>query len=343
MRQIVGDVPLGGSPFPPIAEYAFLSDCEVTALVAPSGSVEWLCLPRMDGPSVFGSMLDRDAGHFKLSPSATTVPAGRRYLPGTMVLETTWGTPTGWVVVRDVLLVGHWHHDAERSRTQRRAPTDYEADRVLLRSIRCVNGSVEMVLDCDPRPGYGTRRCAWEYVEDGYHKARATADGESPALTLTSDLRLGFEGGSARARTTMHDGDVAYVALSWGEQAGPESYDGAYERLVGTADYWHEWLSRGVFPDHPWRQYLQRSALTLKGLSYAPTGAMIAAATTSLPETPHGARNWDYRYSWIRDSTFMLWGLYTLGFDWEANDFFYFIADVAGGEDEMQVMYVIVG
>jgi alpha,alpha-trehalase len=343
VKQVVGDVALGGSPFPPIAEYAFLSDCEVTALVAPSGSVEWLCLPRMDGPSVFGSMLDRDAGHFKLSPSSTAVPAGRRYLPGTMVLETTWGTPTGWVVVRDVLLVGRWHHDAERSGTQRRAPTDYEADRVLLRSIRCVNGSVEMVLDCDPRPGYGTRRCAWEYVEDGYHKARATADGESPALALTSDLRLGFEGGSARARTTMHDGDSAYVALSWGERGGPESYDGAYERLVGTADYWHEWLSRGVFPDHPWRQYLQRSALTLKGLSYAPTGAMIAAATTSLPETPHGARNWDYRYSWIRDSTFMLWGLYTLGFDWEANDFFYFIADVAATDDDLQVMYGIGG
>ena len=98
-----------------------------------------------------------------------------------------------------------------------------------------------------------------------------------------------------------------------------------------TADYWHEWLAHGDFPDHPWRPYLQRSALTLKGLSYAPTGAMVAAATTSLPETPRGERNWDYRYSWIRDSTFMLWGLYTLGFDWEANDFFYFIADVAGG------------
>ena len=109
--------------------------------------------------------------------------------------------------------------------------------------------------------------------------------------------------------------------------------------LVRTADFWHEWLSRGEFPDHPWRTYLQRSALTLKGLTYAPTGAMIAAATTSLPETPGGERNWDYRYSWIRDSTFMLWGLYTLGFDWEANDFFYFIQDVASGDEDLQVMY----
>src|ERR1700730_9414135 len=105
MRQLSGDGPLGGRPFPPIAEYAFLSDCEATALVAPSGNVEWMCLPRMDGPSIFGAMLDRDAGGFKLAPTNVTVPAGRRYLPGTMVLETTWGTRTGWVIVRDVLLI----------------------------------------------------------------------------------------------------------------------------------------------------------------------------------------------------------------------------------------------
>ena len=111
-----------------------------------------------------------------------------------------------------------------------------------------------------------------------------------------------------------------------------------------TAHHWQHWLDHGEFPDHPWRTYLQRSALTLKGLSYAPTGALVAAATTSLPETPGGERNWDYRYTWIRDSTFTLWGLYTLGFDWEANDFFYFIADVAEAEEgQLQIMYGIDG
>jgi GH15 family glucan-1,4-alpha-glucosidase len=117
-----GAVPLS-SPFPPIADYAFLSDCETTALVAPSGAVEWMCLPRMDGPSLFGAMLDRGAGAFRFGPSDTTVPAARRYLPGTMVLETTWGTPVGWLIVRDMLLIGPWHHDTERSHTHRRSPT----------------------------------------------------------------------------------------------------------------------------------------------------------------------------------------------------------------------------
>jgi GH15 family glucan-1,4-alpha-glucosidase len=344
MRHVVGDVPLGGSPFPPIADYAFLSDCEVCALVAPSGNVEWMCLPRFDGPSIFGAMLDRDAGGFRLAPVDTAVPAGQRYLPGTMVLETTWGTRTGWVIVRDVLLIGPWHHDDERSNTHRRSPTDNDADHVLLRTMRCVNGRVEMHMECEPRVDYGRKGVVWEYAGAGYGKAVATAEDEDLQLTLATDLRIGFEGGRARARTTLRDGDTAFIALSWTEHGGPETYDDAYHRLVFTADYWHEWLSHGEFPDHPWRTYLQRSALTLKGLTYAPTGAMVAAATTSLPETPGGERNWDYRYAWIRDSTFMLWGLYTLGFDEEANDFFYFIRDVASKTDgEMQIMYGIGG
>jgi GH15 family glucan-1,4-alpha-glucosidase len=344
MRQVVGDVPLGGSPYPPIADYAFLSDCETCALVAPSSNVEWMCLPRFDSPSIFGGVLDRDAGTFRLAPVDTSVPAGRRYLPGTMVLETTWGTRTGWIIVRDVLLIGPWHHENDRSHTHRRSPTDNDADHVLLRTLRCVNGRVEMHMECEPRVDYGRKQVTWEYDGPGYGVAVGQAPDEELRLTLTTDLRIGFEGGRARARTTLRDGDTAFIALSWSEHGAPTTYDDAYHRLVYTADYWHEWLSHGDFPDHPWRTYLQRSALTLKGLTYAPTGAMVAAATTSLPETPGGERNWDYRYSWIRDSTFMLWGLYTLGFDDEANDFFYFIRDVASqAEGPLQIMYGIGG
>ena len=134
------------------------------------------------------------------------------------------------------------------------------------------------------------------------------------------------------------------MAVAWSEHPAPKSYEEAYDRLVWTAHHWQHWLDHGQFPDHPWRTHLQRAALTLKGLSYAPTGALVAAATTSLPETPGGERNWDYRFTWIRDATFMLWGLYTLGFDWEANDFFYFIADVAEAEaNQLQIMYGIDG
>ena len=334
------------SPFPPIADYAFLSDCESCALVAPNGSVEWLCLPRMDSPSVFGAILDRDAGHFRLSPADVSVPAARRYLPGTMVLETSWGTSSGWVIVRDVLLIGPWHHETERSHTHRRSPTDYDADHVLLRMIRCVNGEVQVNLDCEPVFDYGRVRGEWEYTGPGYHEGVCRAPGSEHdiEMKLTTDMRIGFEGPRATARTLIKEGQTLFAALAWSEHAAPQTYDEAYDRLVWTAHHWQHWLDRGQFPDHPWRAHLQRSALTLKGLSYAPTGAMLAAATTSLPETPGGERNWDYRFSWIRDSTFMLWGLYSLGFDWEANDFFYFIADVAESEEgQLQIMYGIDG
>jgi GH15 family glucan-1,4-alpha-glucosidase len=332
------------SPFPPIADYAFLSDCETQALVAPSGNVEWLCLPRVDSPSVFGAILDRDAGYFRLGPADRVVPAARRYLPGTMILETSWGTPTGWIIVRDVLLIGPWHHEGqELSGTHRRAPTDYDASHVLLRTVRCVNGEVQVVLDCEPRFDYGRRQARWSYADRGYHRGVARVEGESLELTLSTDMRIGFEGGRAIARTLLKAGDLRFCALSWSEHEPPGSYEDAYERLVWTAHHWQHWLARGDFPDHPWRHYLERSALTLKGLTYAPTGALIAAATTSLPESPGGERNWDYRYSWVRDSAFALWGLYTLGFDWEANDFFWFIADAVEREPDLQVMYGVGG
>ncbi|MGH2885324.1 MAG: glycoside hydrolase family 15 protein, partial [Solirubrobacteraceae bacterium] len=146
------------------------------------------------------------------------------------------------------------------------------------------------------------------------------------------------------ARTTLREGEVAFAALGWSKHAMPADYAQAAARLARTQRFWQEWLAHGTFPDHPWRTFLQRSALTLKGLTYGPSGALIAAATTSLPEAPGGDRNWDYRYSWIRDSTFTLWALYSLGFEEEANDFFYFVADMAEAEEgQLQIMYGIGG
>jgi len=336
------EIARGGSSFPPIAEYGFLSDGETTALVAPSGNVEWLCLPRMDSPSVFASILDRDAGGFRIGPADTMVPVARRYLPGTMVLETSWEEHGGWIVVREALLIGPWHHDHDRSHTHRRAPTDYDADHVLLRSVRCLNGEVQTVLDCEPMFDYGRLQAEWCYTDKAYNQALASAEGVDLQLLLTSDFPLGFEGGRATARTLLREGDARYCALSWTEHAPPATYDEARRRRVWATHHWQHWLARGKFPDHRWRPHLERSALTLKGLTFAPTGALVAAATTSLPETPGGERNWDYRFSWIRDSTFALWALYTLGFDWEASDFFWFLMDAAERAD-LQIMYGVGG
>jgi GH15 family glucan-1,4-alpha-glucosidase len=343
------------SAFPPIGDYAFLSDCEVNALVAPSGKVEWMCLPRPDSPSVFAAILDRGAGGFRFGPSSIAVPAGRRYLPGTMVLETTWRTRTGWLIVRDALCIGPWYHDQRRSGTHRRPPTDHEAEHILLRTARCVVGSVELSLDCSPVFDYGRTAARWEYSGQDYGEAIATGGASDVPLRLVTDLRVGFEGPGAHATKTLQQGERAFVALCWprsqysaskeywAEHLPPATAEEAFSRIERTADFWREWINGGEFPEHPWQSYLERSALTLKGLTYRPTGALLAAATTSLPETIGGQRNWDYRYSWVRDGTFMLWSLYTLGFPREANDFLAFLAKVAPANEDLQVMYGIGG
>jgi GH15 family glucan-1,4-alpha-glucosidase len=330
--------------FPPIADYAYLSDCEVGALVAPSGNVEWMCPPKFDAPSVFGAILDRDAGRFRLSPADVTVPASRRYLPGTMILETTWMTRTGWLLVYDFLAVGPWHHEEEREHKHRRAPADYEAEDCFVRIASCVQGLIDLNLECAPQFDYAQKEGQWEYTGPGYSEAAATAEGERLRLLLNTSLRVGFEGRLAAARTTLRENQSAYAALTWSDsRRGPETTDEAYEWMHRTANFWREWLNQGTFPDHRWRSYLERSAMALKGMSYSPTGAVIAAPTTSLPREPGGERNWDSRYVFLRDAAFTLWALYSLDFDWEADDFFYFLADQAEADGTLQNIYPVAG
>jgi GH15 family glucan-1,4-alpha-glucosidase len=326
--------------FPPIADYAFLSDCETCALVSPGGNVEWMCLPRPDSPSVFGAMLDRSAGVFGLSPEEVSVPSQRRYLPGSMVLETTWHTPTGWVTVHDCLVVGPFE-GGDRTEHYRRPPGDFTAKGILLRVATCLDGDVEMLLTCLPVFDYGRESGEWSYDGDGYSSAVVHSPRFESGIRLTSNIQLGLVAARAYGRTQLRQGNSLFAALSW-HDVRIEGMDDAHAGAWTTADSWREWLNGGTFPDHPWRSYLERSALTLKGLSHAPTGAVLAAATTSLPETPGGERNWDYRYTWIRDSAFMLWGLFTLGFDWEAFEFYAFVVESVGTED-IQIMYGIDG
>jgi GH15 family glucan-1,4-alpha-glucosidase len=334
-----------GNRFPPIAEYGFLSDCENSCLVAPDGSVEWLCLPRPDAPSVFGTMLDRGAGLFRFGPSNTHVPHQRRYLPGTMVIETTWHTPTGWLTVEDLMVILPLEEGARRL-DWTRPPGDSAATGTLLRIARCQRGNVEILANAVPLFEYGTATGTWEYDGDGYGAVTVHPPAGDPKLTITSSLRLGLTGARCYGRTNLAAGEEAFVAVSWGDRA-PVSIEDARSQRDQTVTYWLDWLSTGRFPDHPWRSYMERSALTLKGLSYAPTGAVMAAATTSLPETPGGSRNWDYRYTWIRDSSFMLRSLYRLGFEWEALEYFAFVLEAVAGSRkdgwDLQIMYGIGG
>ena len=329
------------SPFTPIADYAFLSDCHTGALVAPDGTIDWLCIPRFDSPSVFGSLLDRGAGAFRLGPFGINVPSGRHYEPGTNTLLTTWNTPSGWATVSDALTMGPRRgEDAITPHT--RPPTDEDADHVLVRTVKCIEGSVEVELVCEPGFDFGRVLADWSLTPDRH---RADATGGDQTMRLQTDMLLGIEANRVRARHVLREGEELFCALSWDEQAPtPATVDEANALLRATRRFWRHWLSRARIPDHELRALIQRSALTIKGLTYMPTGATVAALTTSLPETPGGERNWDYRYTWIRDSTFTLQALHYLDLDWEADEFMQFIADLERNDDGgLQIMYGIDG
>ena len=328
------------SPFPPIANYAFLSNCHTGALVAPDGAVDWLCVPRFDSPSVFGSLLDRQGGNFRLAPFGLNVPNARVYEPGTNTLLTTWHTPTGWIMVRDALTMGPRTHEDEVT-PHTRPPTDEDGDHMLVRTVLCLDGTVEVELVCEPVFDYGRTPAEWSLIDA--HTADATGAGQT--IRLKSDLALGVEGDWVRARHDLTKGEQIYCSLSWADELeSPENVDQATGRLAATASFWRSWLGRARIPDHRFREAIQRSALAIKGLTYMPTGATVAAGTTSLPETPGGERNWDYRFTWMRDSTFTLQALHYLNLDWEAEEFMQFVADLEPNEDgALQIMYGIDG
>ena len=257
------------SPFTPIADYAFLSDCHTGALVAPDGTIDWLCVPRFDAPSVFGSMLDRQAGGFRLGAYGVTVPATRRYEPGTNVLVTTWNTPGGWIEVRDALVVGpRGRPDTITPHT--RPPADDDAAHALVRTVTCLDGAVEVELLCEPVFDYGREDAAWTLDEAAQC---ADATGAGVTVRLRTDMALGVEGGRVRARHVLRAGERAFCALSWAEGlAAPADADEADAMLTATAEFWRTWLDRARPIDHRWREPIERSALTIKGLTFMPTG-----------------------------------------------------------------------
>jgi alpha,alpha-trehalase len=343
MRQTVGlpQSEAAQSPFTPIAHYGFLSNCHTGALVAPDGTVDWLCVPRFDSPSVFGALLDRSGGGFRFGPFGINVPRARIYEPGTNTLVSSWKTATGWVVVREALTMGP--RRAEDTVTPHtRPPADEDAEHALVRVATCIEGTVEIDLVCEPVFEYGSVPAEWTLSAD---RQQALANGAGQAIELRTDMLLGIEGGRARARHVLRAGETAYCALGWSEQAHlPSTVEEASEQLEATTHFWRNWLAQAAIPDHELGPLIERSALTIKGLTYMPTGAAVAALTTSLPETPGGERNWDYRYTWIRDSTFLLRALHYMLLDWEADEFMQFMADLDRNDDGgLQIMYGIDG
>ena len=353
--------PRADSDFPPIADYGFLSDCHTGALVASDGAIEWMCLPHFDSPSVFGALLDRGAGRWRVGPYGLYVPAGRRYIPGTNIIETTWMTPQGWLRVVDALTIGPWH-DNKHGSSHTRPPTDYDGEHLLVRLIECIQGEVQVEIVCEPMLDYGSKPARWNLVQSGQEDGVCLLDAvsemdmsddvldelsqeETVGIRLFSDIRMGIEGNRAHGRHTMSEGEKRFCALSWTEErGGPRTVGEAEGHVERTSHFWRTWLSEGTYPDHPWRFHLQRSALVLKGLTFMPTGALVAAPTTSLPETPQGERNWDYRFCWMRDASFTLWALHALGLNWEADDFIQYVADMKRNDDgSLQIMYGIKG
>ena len=320
----------------PIAEYALLSDCRSAALVSKDGSVDWLCFPRFDSPSVFGRLLDARAGHWSIRPIGDA-EATRRYVEDTMVLETTFRTATGTVVLADALAVG---------RNERGHELGAGAPSVLMRRVSGVTGDVELELEYAPRPEYGLIYPVLNPVDGG-----VTARGGADVLALSSPVPVEIDELVARARFTVRGGETIAFALghatSSQERPGLWSQDEIAGRLDDTKRAWHTWSELHQSYDGPWEELVHHSGRVLYALTYFPTGAICAAPTTSLPETPGGTRNWDYRFSWVRDASFTLQALWVAACPDEADKFFDFMASAAASQvrrgTDLQIMFGIGG
>jgi GH15 family glucan-1,4-alpha-glucosidase len=297
-----------------IEDYGFLSDCRSAALIDRDGSVDWLCWPRFDSPSLFGRILDAQrGGSFAITPTAPFSSA-RRYVPRTNVLQTTFHTNTGVARIHDWLDIG--------------------PRQALCRLVECLEGDVELSVACEPRPSYATLGPG-RWTE---HAGRL----ECPA---GGDDRLILRGlHSPRETFTLSAGEARSISLGWNQSGPPD----LFAALQHTIRFWQDWAGGLVIPDGIDPElcaHVERSALTLKGLQYRPTGAFVAAPTTSLPETIGGDRNWDYRFCWLRDAAFTLYGLRATGKTDEAEAWLSWIDEIVAEQEspELQIAYAIDG
>ncbi len=319
-----------------IADHALLSDCHCAALVSREGSVEWLCFPRFDSPSVFGRLLDDQAGHWSIRP-AGDFRATRRYLDKTMVLETTFSTSAGSVSIVDALALGAGERGHELGGG---------APGLLIRQVSGVTGRVELELEYVPRTEYGL---IWPLLSqvDGGISGRGGAD----ITLLSAPVALEIGAGTASGRFSVTAGEQVAFGLHYGQLGGrpPRLWDQEElgGRLADTLAAWRSWADIHQNYEGPWHELVHHSGRVLQALTYFPTGAIIAAPTTSLPETPGGSRNWDYRYSWVRDASFTMDALWVAACPDEAQKFFGYLSTAAATSlhrgTDLQIMFGVGG
>jgi GH15 family glucan-1,4-alpha-glucosidase len=316
--------------YPPISDYALISDCHSGALVSKDGSIDWCTFHRFEARPVFGRILDwAKAGFFRIAPLDDDYESTRRYLPGTNVLETTFRAPGGVLVVTDFFVYqvdsGHPEHQ-------------------LIRIARCDEGEVAVKVKFVPRFDYGLTTPRLETLADDLVVAYGGAD----ALVLQSELPFGHaELSATQGNRTLRAGEEAFVILTYQlpHELEPRrlSREEVHAKLELTCSTWAAWADRCTY-EGPYREQVVRSALVLKGLTNAPTGSIVAAATTSLPEEIGGERNWDYRFSWLRDSALTLNALFALGYNEEAQAYVDWLKrTTAGRASELQIMYGVGG
>src|SRR4051795_2764149 len=286
--------------FTPIGEYGLLADCNSAALVGRDGSIDWLCLPRYDSDAIFARILDPDGGHWSIRPVGE-YRVERRYVPGSLVIETTFTTATGVVRMRDAMAFasGQRGHDL-----------GYDAPHEVLRAVEGVSGSVELVMELVPRPEYGLVRPLIRVVDGG-----AKTFGGPNRIEVASSVPLELRDAGLHAAFAVGAGERLGFAMVWAppehrDPPRPTAPDAVAARVDDVVEAWRSWEAEHDVYSGPHRELVRHSARVLKGLTYRPTGAIVAAPTTSLPETVGGERNWDYRYAWIRDASLTMEALY---------------------------------
>jgi GH15 family glucan-1,4-alpha-glucosidase len=321
----------------PIADYALLSDRHSAALVSRNGSIDWLCMPRFDSSSVFARVLGDDAGHWSIQAAGTT-EVSRRYLDRTMVIETTFRTSTGVLTVVDALAMGDGNRGHELGSN---------SPHLLLRRAKCIAGEVEVEVEYSPRPEYGLIYPLMSAVEGGVH-----AVGGADILVLSCPPPMHVAESSAHAHSILSAGQSLGFALHHGMRAERGvarvwRQDEIADRLTDTISAWTSWSELHQSYEGPWRELVHQSGRVLQALSFQPTGAICAAATTSLPEIVGGSRNWDYRYSWVRDASFTIEALWVAACPDEVNGFFDYMTTSAaasvGRGNVLQIMFGIGG